>query len=402
MAEGIAVVFASRERSMRRRRETQRGQSLVELALVAPVLLLMVFTGIDFARVFLGWINLQTMVKNAANFAANNPAAWGSPGDVAVQSRYQALVLQDAAQINCSIPAAAPDPQFSGTGLGADVRVDITCLFGVITPAVSIVTGPQIPVTASAVFPVKSGGIGDVYGGGAPPVPPPAATMVVSPVDGNAPLAVAFTDASSNTPTSWTWNFGDGFFSSLRNPTHTYATAGAYVVHLTACNAGGCGTASPVTITANPAPVTGPVPNFTATPRTGPYPLSVQFTDASTGTITTRTWTFGDGATSTAPNPSHTYNSPGTYTVTLTVSDGTTSNTETRDAYVIAGNSPCVVPNFTGVLRNNAQGVWSAAGFTTQVQKQNGQGNYSIQYQSLTAFLQNPPNGCNAVITVGP
>src|SRR5690606_13013563 len=59
-------------------------------------------------------------------------------------------------------------------------------------------------------------------------------------------------------------------------------------------------------------------------PATGPPPLNVQFTDTSTdadGTIVARQWNFGDGQSSTLANPSHIYNLPGQYVVTLTVTD---------------------------------------------------------------------------------
>lgn len=54
-------------------------------------------------------------------------------------------------------------------------------------------------------------------------------------------LMVAFTDASSNDPTAWSWTFGDGATSTERNPSHTFASAGSYSVSLTASNAGGAG-----------------------------------------------------------------------------------------------------------------------------------------------------------------
>ncbi len=53
---------------------------------------------------------------------------------------------------------------------------------------------------------------------------------------------VAFTDASTNNPTSWLWNFGDSISSTLKNPTHTYSTIGNYTVSLSATNAYGTGT----------------------------------------------------------------------------------------------------------------------------------------------------------------
>jgi PKD repeat protein len=59
------------------------------------------------------------------------------------------------------------------------------------------------------------------------------------PLTGSVPLSVQFTDASTNVPTSWAWDFGDGGVSSSQNPSHIYALVGSYDVSLTATNAGG-------------------------------------------------------------------------------------------------------------------------------------------------------------------
>ena len=58
---------------------------------------------------------------------------------------------------------------------------------------------------------------------------------------------------------------------------------------------------------------------FSGSPLSGPKPLTVQFQSASTGVITSYVWTFGDGSTSTAQNPSHEYTTLGSYSVNLTV-----------------------------------------------------------------------------------
>lgn len=80
-----------------------------------------------------------------------------------------------------------------------------------------------------------------------------------------------------------------------------------------------------------------PTADFTATPTSGYTPLSVDFTDNSTVTgATTFLWTFGDGYTSTAQDPTHTYASVGSYTVSLKVTDITGTDTETKYNYVIA------------------------------------------------------------------
>lgn len=93
---------------------------------------------------------------------------------------------------------------------------------------------------------------------------------------------------------------------------------------------GGGGTPPPGTIAAN----------FTASPTSGNAPLTVQFTDESTGDIDTWSWDFGDGGTSTAQNPKHTYENPGTYTVSLTVTGTAGSDTETKTNYITVSSPP--------------------------------------------------------------
>jgi hypothetical protein len=80
--------------------------------------------------------------------------------------------------------------------------------------------------------------------------------------------------------------------------------------------------------------VAPPVANFTATPTVGPKPLTVQFTDQSTGEITARSWIFGDGSASGETNPTHTYLQTGTYTVTLIVFGPGGNDSEVKTAYI--------------------------------------------------------------------
>jgi hypothetical protein len=91
------------------------------------------------------------------------------------------------------------------------------------------------------------------------------------------------------------------------------------------------------------------------------------------------------------------------YDVTLTVSDGT-PNTLVKTTYINVTPIVCTVPNFAGEHKNDAQDIWDDADFTTTVQFQNSgvNGNYFIQYQSIPGLTENPPGGCDAVITVGP
>src|SRR5262249_50620029 len=89
-----------------------------------------------------------------------------------------------------------------------------------------------------------------------------------------------------------------------------------------------------------------PTASFAATPKTGIAPLSVAFRDRSTGTYQNRLWSFGDGATSTETNPSHTYLSGGDFTVALTVSGTAGANTKSAPALIHVGPPPPPVPDF--------------------------------------------------------
>jgi PKD repeat protein len=381
-----------------------RGQSIAEFALIVPVFLLFVLAAADFGRVYLGWINLQTMVRTAANYAANNATGFQA-GTQAVLDRYEELVVNDTAKINCEPPSPIPLPVFpSGYDLGDLVEVRIPCQFDIITPVLSDFLGGQLLPVASATMPVKSGAAANVPGGGGSPgVPAPVADFVGSPRSGYAPLEVDFIDASTNAPTSWVWVFGDGTTAFSQDPTKTYADAGTYTVQLTVQNGGGFDGETKVGyITVEDPPTTGPVPEFSATPRSGTDPLAVSFTDLSTGSPTTWSWDFGDGsAPSTQQNPNHTYSATGAYDVSLTVSDGTTSNTQTKTAYINVNTLPCRVPVLIGIRRNSAQAIWDAAGFSTAVDFMPGNGNYIIQ-QQYPAGGTNPPDGCDADILVGP
>jgi PKD repeat protein len=77
------------------------------------------------------------------------------------------------------------------------------------------------------------------------------------------------------------------------------------------------------------------IANFTAAPTIGGSPLAVVFTDTSTGSLQSWNWTFGDGGTSTTQHPTHTYQTPGTYTVRLTVTSvNNVTDTMTKTGYV--------------------------------------------------------------------
>ncbi|MEP7236951.1 MAG: PKD domain-containing protein [Ferruginibacter sp.] len=154
----------------------------------------------------------------------------------------------------------------------------------------------------------------------------PVVNFSATPLSGCVPLTVQFTDLSTATGsaiTQWLWDFGDGTTGTTQNPTHIYTTAGNYNVTLRATTTSGCSK----TLTKNNYihASNGVTANFTNTAPTGCHlPVTINFTNTSTGAGTlSYNWNFGDGGTSTLVNPSHTYTTSGSFTVTLTVTSST-------------------------------------------------------------------------------
>jgi PKD repeat protein len=171
--------------------------------------------------------------------------------------------------------------------------------------------------------------------------PPPVPDFSASPVYGTVPLTVQFTDLTTNNPTAWIWDFGDGSQSGVldRNPVHTYNTVGTYNVTLTVFNTGAPEGRS-LTKTSYITVVRTPVADFTATPTSGNAPLLVRFTDTSMGNPTGWVWNFGDGSMSTQQNPYHLYANPGVYSVTLSVRNSAGSNAVTKEGLITVRSLP--------------------------------------------------------------
>jgi PKD repeat protein len=156
-----------------------------------------------------------------------------------------------------------------------------------------------------------------------------------TPTTGSSPLQVQFTDTTytsdPNGVTSHAWDFdNDGTVdSTVRNPRHTYLAGGTYTVSLRVTDQ----THGSATETKTGYIVVDPVhADFGATPQFGAAPLQVQFTDTSTGNPIAWNWDFdGDGTVdSTAQNPLHVYTAGGTFTVSLSVTNGANVDTEVK------------------------------------------------------------------------
>lgn len=134
---------------------------------------------------------------------------------------------------------------------------------------------------------------------------------------------VDFMDESTNNPTQWHWDFGDNEFSSEQNPAHTFTEAGNYNVTLTAFNENGQSSKTGW-IEVKEVPVL--TANFSASPKHTSTGTQIQFYDHSTApnsNIVAWQWQFSGAniETSSDPNPTATYDSPGIYDVQLTITD---------------------------------------------------------------------------------
>jgi serine protease len=155
-----------------------------------------------------------------------------------------------------------------------------------------------------------------------------------------ADLTVTFSDGSSDsdgTVDSYSWDFGDGNSSTEQNPVHSYSSGGSYTVSLTVTDNQGSTDTSSQTVSVV-APNVAPSASFSVSANL----LDVDFTDSSTdsdGSVDSYSWDFGDGNSSTEQNPSHSYASAGTYSVSLTVTDNEgASDTDSQTIDVTDGS----------------------------------------------------------------
>ena len=346
---------------MRSNRRAQRGQSLVELAIFAPIMLLILLIAVDFGRVFLGWVNVTNMVRIGANYAALNPKGF-EDGDAGVRNRYGDLMERDADAINCALPSPLPGPTFSGYSLGDTVQVDISCTFTLLTPFLSALLGDgagNVEVGSTAIFSVRSGSVGNL------PVNPPQITPPPTAGPTASPTPAATQDPDATLPPVIVSFYGEP------GPNQPDASGG-----------GPPGSPNEAQVVILPG-------------------MRVDFTNTTSGELVTCVWDFGDGTSTSdcGSGVSKIYTSRGTYSVTLTVNNAG----ETRTDYVLVG---CKVPDFHDERKNSAAVLWGTgpggAGFTGALTTLPGTGNYQIKFQSIVSGVVNPPGGCAAEISVGP
>lgn len=176
----------------------------------------------------------------------------------------------------------------------------------------------------------------------------PTVNFNASSLTGCFPLLTQFEDLSfpgSGTVQKWEWDFGDGNFSNQQKPSHIYTGLGNFNVSLRVTNNFGCVTNKtiPSYIRIN----SGVKAEFANSGfKSCNAPATVSFENKSTGTGSlSYQWNFGDGASSSLANPSHTYDAPGSYTVSLLATNSTgCTDTIIKPHLVVIGS---VNANFT-------------------------------------------------------
>ncbi len=141
---------------------------------------------------------------------------------------------------------------------------------------------------------------------------------------------------------SWNWNFGDGTFSNLQNPTHTYSQAGTFFTSVTVTTAGGCtnnNAATPLVVTGNAYPIA----NFSVNSTDLDLPYDITSCRNQSFGATSYQWDFGDGFTSTVSDPSHLYTSVGTFQIGLIALSSNGCNDTTF--VLVKTNADVVFPN---------------------------------------------------------
>jgi PKD repeat protein len=218
----------------------------------------------------------------------------------------------------------------------------------------------------------------------------PVTSFTGSPTSGNVPLTVQFNDTSTNVPTSWLWDFGDGSANSTsQNPPHIYATDGVYTVTLTTINAAGRNAVTRSNYITVSLP-RYPTANFSANVTSGIKPLSVKFTDSSQN-ATGRYWDFNNDGTndSTAQNPTYIYNSAGVYSVKLTAVNTNGSSAKLNSNYIIASIPPIASFNATplsGLIPLSVQFTDSSTGYPIAWNWSFGDGTSSVQQSPIHTY----------------
>lgn len=176
------------------------------------------------------------------------------------------------------------------------------------------------------------------------PLPQPSFSVSNPPC--SLPASVSISNVAPSSGVAYQWNFGNGQTSNAQNPPNpNYNTQGSYNIQLTVTNSNtGC-----VNSTSQTVNVFNYAAGFTYSPQTICTGTPVTFTNTSSSGTNAYSWNFGNGQTSAGANPSATYNTAGTYTVTLNSQNTTIGCTgqATQTITVVNAQTPSMTPSLT-------------------------------------------------------
>ncbi len=282
----------------------------------------------------------------------NRNNSFSDPGELVLQQNIVTGAVTNPSTATITIPATAT---VGTTRMRVMVFEDDDYTWG------SGATTP-LPCTADATGTFDWGETEDynvnITGGTTPSGP--VAAFSGSPLTGTTATNFTFTDASTNTPTSWQWTFTPntvvyqgGTSATSANPIVKFTANGTYTVKLKVTNASGADSLTRTNYITVAGTVPAPVAAFTGSPLTGSTATIFTLTDASTNTPTSWQWTFTPntvayqgGTSATSANPIVKFTANGIYTVKLKVTNASGADSLTRTNYItVAGTVP--VPAFS-------------------------------------------------------
>jgi PKD repeat protein len=287
------------------RHARSRGQSLVELALIAPVFLILLMTAIDLGRLMYSQITITNAAKEAALVAsqggtwqANQPCSdTNTVMCGAISEAQEGFVIVERTRVDLSPAVCDKDAPYPAGG-PPTVQVEVTSPFNLLTPIIGSIVGSSIELHSTASAECLA-----VPAVTFPSIPLPTAAFTANPMSGSEPLTVNFDASGSTSPgatiTGYSWDFGGSGGSGV-SPSHTFMTAGTYTVVLTVTDSRGKTGSSNATITVSGSSPTGTPPptcptiDFTWTDRHNngnPHRMDLDSTLSPSSTGWNYTWT---------------------------------------------------------------------------------------------------------------
>jgi PKD repeat protein len=318
-----------------RRRWRASGQSLVEFALIVPVMLILLLTALDLGRLMYSQITVTNAAKEGAlvasqggTFQANQNCSDTNTIMCGVLTEAKGgFVEVDKTKVSVAPALCDKNAMYPSGGAPPNVSVTVKTPFKVITPIIGDFLGSSVILTGVAdaqclVVPKVT----------FPSLPAPIAAFTPSTTSGDAPLTVSFDASASSSPgatiASYSWSFG----ASGVNVTKVYNTPGTYVVTLTVTDSRGQTDTDQATITVNSPTCPTVTADFTATNNpTKKKPHQVTLTGTVSPAAGTWSWTWTIGTdTQTGKSIDYDFGSTGTFSVTLSAKNGACSYAVTK------------------------------------------------------------------------